>query len=190
MMRAARGLKAGVEGRLHSLTASRTGRTLGWGLFSLVLVMVLREGAELVLFLKAATLGSEASVADLAGALVGLGLAVLFAVFFVRGSVRVNIRRFLRYTGWALLLLGAKLLLGSLHEFGELGVLPSGNAFFEEAGELTEGVVGDIFLSVVIAVPVALLLWDLSGPRRSRLSGRMHGRGPRRRTTEVVHDQH
>lgn len=191
MMRTARGLKAGLEGRLNSLTSTRTGRALGWGLFGFVFVMILREGAELVLFLKAATLGSEASIGHLAGALVGLGLAVLFAVSFVRGSIRVNIARFLRYTGWALLLLGAKLLLGSLHEFGELGVLPLGNALFEEAGELTKGLVGDILLSLVVAVPVALLLWDLSSPWRRRLSVRAHRRGgPGTAAMEAVRDQH
>ncbi|MCL5734307.1 MAG: FTR1 family protein [Actinobacteria bacterium] len=191
MMRTARGLKASMEGRLDSLTASRTGRALGWGLFGFVFIMILREGAELVLFLKAATLGTEASIANLGGALVGLGLAVLFAVFFVRGSVRVDVRRFLRYTSWALLLLGAKLLLGSLHELGELRILPFGNALFEEAGELTEGVAGDVVMSVVIAVPVALLLWDVSGPWRRRLSARVHGgRGPRRPTVDAAHDQH
>jgi hypothetical protein len=103
----------------------------------------------------------------------------------------VSIGRFLRYTSWALLLLGAKLLLGSLHEFGELGVLPFGNALFEEAGELTGGVGGNILMSVVIAVPVALLLWDVSGPWRRRLSSRIHRRGgPGRPLAEVVRDQH
>ncbi len=190
MRRAARGLKAGMENRLDSIT-KRTGRALGWGLFGFVFFMILREGAELVLFLKAATLGTEASVADLAGALLGLALAVLFAVFFVRGSLRVDIRRFLRFTSWALLLLGAKLLLGSLHEFGELGVLPLGNGLFEEAGELTEGLAGDILMSVVIAVPVALLLWDVSGPWRRRLSGRMgNRRRPQPPTVETAHDWH
>ena len=178
MMRTARGLKAGMEGKLEALTTTRTGRALGWGLFGFVFFMILREGAELVLFLKAATLGSEASVADLAGAVIGLGLAVLFAVFFVRGSVRVNIHRFLRFTSWALLLLGVKLLLGSLHEFGEVGALPFGNELFEEAGELTKGLVGGIVMSVVIAVPVVLLLWDVSGPWRRRFSART-GRGAR-----------
>ncbi len=191
MMRTVRGFRAGMEDRLDSLVAARTGRALGWGLFGFVFFMVLREGVELVLFLQAATLGSEASIAGLVGAVVGLGLAVLFAVFFARGSVRVNVGRFLRYTGWALLLLGVKLLLGSLHEFGEMAVLPFGNVFFEEAGELTEGLAGDILVSVVIAVPVVLLLWDVSGPSRRRLRARMHRRGGEGPSiVEAAHDQH
>ncbi len=181
MTRASRGISAGMNTRLDSITADKQGRGLGWGLFAFVFVMVLREGAEMVLFLKAATLGAKASPADLAGALVGLVLAVVFAFFLARGSVRVNVGRFLRFTGWALVLLGIKLLLGSLHEFGELRMLPLGNGFFEEAGGLTEGVPGDILMGVVIAVPVALLLWDMALPLRQRLARRTgrHGRGGR-----------
>jgi len=175
MMRTVRGLRARVEHRLESLTAERTGPAATAGLFGFVFFMVLREGAELVLLLKAAGFGSQAGPARLAGAAVGLILAVLFAGLFVRGSLRVNIRRFFRYTSWALLFLGAKLLLTSLHEFGEVGALPFGNAFFEEAGELTTGTAGDVLLGAVVAVPVLLLFWDLTAPwRRSR------ERGPRR----------
>ncbi len=170
MRKVARNLRNQMETRLDDITGKRTGAAISWGIFAFVFFMVLREGAELVLFLKAASVGSEASATHLVGALVGLGLAVLFAVLFVRGSVRVNIRRFLRYTSWALLLLGVRLLLGSLHEFGEVSALPLGNEFFEEAGELTKGVAGDILMGVVIAVPVALLLWDMSRPWRGRWS--------------------
>jgi high-affinity iron transporter len=191
MRRAARSLRGEMETRLDSITANRSGAALGWGIFAFVFFMVLREGAELVLFLKAASIGSQASAADLVGALVGLGLAVLFAVLFVRGSVHVNISRFLRLTSWALLLLGAKLLLGSLHEFGEVGALPFGNAFFEEAGELTKGVAGDILMGVVIAVPVALLLWDMSKPWRGRWSKPVgKPQGSRRRGVEAADDRH
>ena len=171
MRRAVTGLRTGVETRLESITGAKTGSAAVLGLFGFVFFMILREGAELVLFLKAATLGSEASLSNLVGALVGLLLAVLFAVLFVRGSVRVDIRRFFRYTSWALLALGAKLLLGSLHEFGELGVLPFANGFFEEAGELTGGLAGDILMGVIIAVPVVLLLWDTAVSWRQSRSG-------------------
>ena len=191
MRKAARHLRAEMETRLEGITAKRTDAAMGWGIFAFVFFMVLREGAELVLFLKAASIGSEASATHLVGALVGLGLAVLFAVLFVRGSVHVDIRRFLRLTSWALLLLGAKLLLGSLHEFGEVGALPFGNAFFEEAGELTGGVTGDILMGVVIAVPVALLLWDMSKPWRGRWSKPAGGpQGSPRPAVEAADDKH
>jgi high-affinity iron transporter len=169
MQRAAKGLRAKMENRLEVMTGTRSGRALGWGLFAFTFVMVLREGIETVLFLKAATWGVEASAAVLAGALVGLGLAVSFAVLFVRGSVRLNLPRFFRYTSLALLLLGAMLLIDILHEFGELGILPIGGEFFEELGEAIGGTVGEILLGVVVAVHVLLLLWDASGGLRRKL---------------------
>ena len=123
----------------------------------------------MVLFLKAASIGIQASSTAVAGALIGLALAVLFAVLFVRGSVRVNLPRFFRYTSLALLLLGAKLLIGSIHEFGELGLLPFGAELFEELAELTAGTPGAILMGVVVAVPVCLLVWDTSSRLRRRL---------------------
>jgi len=168
MLRTGKGLRAKMENRLADMTATRSGKVLGWGLLAFTFVMVLREGIETVLLLKAATWGVEASAAVLAGALVGLGLAVSFAVLFAQGSVRLNLPRFFRYTSLALLLLGAMLLIDSLHEFGELGVLPAGNESFEELGEAIGGTVGEILLGVVVAVPVLLLLWDASGALRRR----------------------
>lgn len=164
MRRAARGLKARMEDRLSTITSGEKGKAIGWGLFGFTFFMVLREGIETVLFLKAAAVGSGASVTALAGALVGLVLAVTFAALFVRGSVHVNLPRFFRYTSLALLVLGAKLLLGSAHEFAELGLFPAGNELIEEVGGVTTGTVGVIITSVVIAVPVLLLLWETVVP--------------------------
>lgn len=169
MRKTAKGLQAEMENRLDAMAATRSGRALGWGLLGFTFVMVLREGIEMVLFMKAAALGTEASTSAIVGGVIGLGLAVSFAVLFVRGSVRVNLPRFFRYTSMALLVLGAMLLIDSLHEFGEVGVLPAGNEFFEELGEAIGGTVGEILLGVVVAVPVLLLLWDASGGLRRRI---------------------
>lgn len=170
MRKAARGLKAKMEKRLETITSREGGRAIGWGLFGFTFIMVLREGVETVLFLKAAALGTEASVTALAGALIGVGLAVSFAVLFIRGAVQINLPRFFRYTSVALLVLGAKLLLGSIHEFSELGLFPVGNTFIEEVSGVATGTPGAIITALVIAVPVLLLLWEISGGVRRRLS--------------------
>jgi high-affinity iron transporter len=172
MRRAARGLKAKMETRLENITSGEKGKAIGWGLFGFTFVMVLREGVETVLFLKAAALGSEASVTAFAGAFIGVSLAVVFAVLFIRGSVQINLPRFFRYTSLALLVLGAKLLLGSVHEFSEVGVFPLGNEFIFKVSAVATGTPGTIVTSVVIAVPVLLLLWEISGGARRRLGRR------------------
>jgi high-affinity iron transporter len=170
MRRAARGLKAKMEQRLEAITSEGKGKAIGWGLFGFTFVMVLREGVETVLFLKAAALGTEASLTAFAGAFIGLALAVLFAVFFIRGSVKINLPRFFRYTSIALLVLGAKLLLGSVHEFSEVSLFPFGNKIIEEVSGVASGTPGAIVTGVVIAVPVLLLLWEISGGVRRRWS--------------------
>lgn len=172
MRRTASGLRARMESRLEVMTTKKTGKALGLGLLAFTFVMVLREGIETVLFLKAATWGGEASATVLVGAFIGLALAVSFAVLFVRGSVRLNLPRFFRYTSLALLLLGVMFIADGLHEFGELGALPVGNEFFEELGEAIGGTVGKVLLGIVVAVPVLLLLWDASGGLR-RKRGRL-----------------
>jgi high-affinity iron transporter len=170
MWKAARGLKAKMEKRLETITSEGRASAAGWGLFGFTFVMVLREGVETVLFLKAAAVGSEASVASFAGAFIGLGLAVLFAVLFIRGSVKINLPRFFRYTSVALLVLGAKLLLGSVHEFSELDAFPVGNKVIGEVSGVATGTPGAIITGVVIAVPVLLLLWEISGGVRRHWS--------------------
>lgn len=169
MWRAARGLKAGMEARLDAITQSNEGRAVALGLFGFTFVMVLREGIEAVLFLRAAALGAQANMGSFLGALIGLGLATIFAVLFIRGSVRINLMRFFRYTSLALLVLAAKLLLGSVHAFGELGLLPLTSGMVEGLGELVEGTMGSILTSAIIAVPVLLLLWETSAGVRRRI---------------------
>jgi high-affinity iron transporter len=169
MWKAARGLKAKMEERLATITSEEKGTAVGWGLFGFTFFMVLREGVETVLFLKAATVGAQASVTSLVGAVIGLALAVLFAVLFIRGSVRIDLPRFFRYTSIALLVLGAKLLMGSAHEFAELRLFPAGNEFIEKVGGVASGTPGAVITGIVIAVPVLLLLWEISGGVRRRL---------------------
>lgn len=176
MWRATRGLKASMEARLDAITQSSEGRAATLGLFGFTFVMVLREGIEAVLFLKAAALGAQANAASFLGAVLGLGLATTFAVLFVRGGVRIDLRRFFRYTSIALLVLAAKLLVGSVHALGELGLLPLTSGVVDALGEIAEGTVGGILTSAVIGVPVLLLLWEITAQVRCRVLRRDAGR--------------
>jgi high-affinity iron transporter len=169
MWRAARGLARGVEARLDAITQSGQSRVVALALFGFTFVMVLREGIEAVLFLKATAIGQQASGSSFAGAILGLTLATLFAVLFIRGSVRINLVRFFRYTSIALLVLAAKLLLGSVHEFAELGLLPLGTDAIDVLGRVVEGTIGGMLTSLIIAVPLFLLLWETSTGLRRRI---------------------
>ena len=60
------------------------------------------------------------------GALVGLAVAVAIGVLIYRGSRRINLARFFRWTGISLVFIAAGLLASGIHEFIEIGVITIG----------------------------------------------------------------
>ncbi len=94
MMRKRRKLKAQIEDRVASLAddGSRP------GLFAFVFLMVLREGVETVLILGGVSLNSTALLSFI-GSVLGLAVAVLFGVMFVKGSVRIDLSTAFRNYG-------------------------------------------------------------------------------------------
>jgi len=95
----------------------------GWGFFFLVLVSVLREGIEAVLFLAAARFASADN--DLLGAALGLAAAVLLGWLLLRAAVRVNLRAFFLAVNLLLVLFAAGLVAQGVHELTDAGVLPA-----------------------------------------------------------------
>lgn len=100
----------------------------GLALGALAFVAVLREGVETALFIYAAAQGTAVDSggvgAQLVGAILGLGLAVVLGVAIYRGGIRMNLRAFFRYTGLALVVVAAGLFAYSLHELQEAGWFP------------------------------------------------------------------
>ena len=120
-----------VKGELHAAVDRVLGRGGAWGLTILVFSAVIREGIETALFLvgqaQAASAGSaQGPVLVLVGALVGLGLAGVIGWGLYHGSHRVNLRRFFRWTGIALVFIAAGLLDRAIHEFIEIGAIRIG----------------------------------------------------------------
>lgn len=186
MWRAARGLKREIEGRLETLTlaGANHGRA-GWALLGFVFFIVFREGVETILFLAALSLAETPDLAGLLGGLAGLGLAALFGVLIVKGSVRINLRRFFGVTSLVLLVLVARLAAGSLHEFFEVGLLPSTPAVLAVIGFVVKDSTSTVILAALVALPVLALLPELrlrpealaalpgenNAERRKRLAG-------------------
>jgi high-affinity iron transporter len=108
-----------------------------WGLAVLAFTAVIREGLETALFLvgqasaAGGAAGAEGALAVLAGALVGLALAVAFGYGFYRGSRVLDLQRFFRWTGVLLVFIAAGLLSHAVHEFVEIGwiTIGTGTAF-------------------------------------------------------------
>src|SRR4029077_14393416 len=125
-----------------------------FGLFLFVFLMVLREGVETVLILTAVEFNST-QLLSFMGTLIGVLLAVIFGVMFVKGSIRINLQRFFRVTTVILIFVAAQLLVSGLHELSENGVLPSSR---EEMALIGPIVRNDLFFFVTIVTLAALMV--------------------------------
>ncbi|HWT80189.1 MAG TPA: FTR1 family protein [Candidatus Methylomirabilis sp.] len=163
MWRTGRSVKRRLEHRLDTLVGETTTfqRRAALGVFAFAFFMVLREGVETVLFLAAlsGTVGGSPFF-NAAGGSLGLLLATLFGVLLVRGSLHINLRRFFNVTGAVLLILVAKLLAGGLHEFLEVGILPTSPWLVEVVEVLAHRTVSLLILGLLITLPVASMVWD------------------------------
>ncbi len=173
MWRTARGLKGEMESRLSAITLStKEGTAPVLGLVLFTFFMVFREGIETMMFLAAVGLGEKADPLGLVGALLGLALASLFAVLFVRGSIRINLGRFFKVTGVVLLVLAAKLLGGAAHEFGEIKLIPINKEIMAILGFLVRDDTATMLVMALVAVPIFLLLWEsLRQPKPASVPG-------------------
>ena len=150
MMRTARRLKGDIETRVESLA----GRSSSLGLFAFIFLMVLREGVETVLILSAVSLNST-ELMNFLGTLVGVALAVVFGVTFVKGSVRINLQKFFRVTTVILLFVVAQLVVSGLHELSENGVLPSSRREMALIGPIVRN---DLFFFVTVLALAGLMI--------------------------------
>jgi FTR1 family protein len=149
MNQSARGLKKEIESHVEVVTARDSGAA--WGVLAFATVMILREGIETVLFLAAASFTSK-GLAHLVGAGLGLALAVAFAVFLIRGSLRVDIGRFFRMTTIVLYVLAFQLIVGGFHELAESGVVPSTRPIMAIVGPIVRHDTYVFLAALVLAV--------------------------------------
>jgi high-affinity iron transporter len=150
MMKTGRKLKGQIEGKVGLLA----GQDAWLGLFVFVFLMVLREGVETVLILGAVSLNSTELLSFL-GTLLGVFVAVLFGVMFVKGSVRINLQKFFRVTTVILFFVAAQLIVAGLHELSENGVLPSSKREMAIIGPIVRN---DFFFFVTIIALAALMV--------------------------------
>lgn len=151
MMRTARKLKGEIENKVGSLATNGGSK---WGLFAFVFLMVFREGIETVAILAGVSLNSTELMSFL-GTLLGVALAVVFGVMFVKGSVRIDLRKFFKVTTVILFFVAAQLTISGLHELSESGVLPSSKREMALIGPIARN---DYFFPVTMLALVALMV--------------------------------
>ena len=154
MNRVARHLRKNIEEKIENY-AVRAGSAAGWGIFLFVFLMVLREGVELALILRAVELSSE-GIQTWIGTIVGLAAAVAVGLFFFKGTLKIPLHRFFAATTVILWLVTAQLALTGLHELSEAQWIPSGKQEMALIGPIVRN---EIFFFVFIFGAAVLLIF-------------------------------
>lgn len=162
MHRTAKTLRTQIQRRVQG--TSEYSRRAAWGLGAFAFLMIFREGAETVMFLSAVSLTTDA-ILSVIGALAGLAVAVVFAVLFVRGSLRVDLRRFFQVTEWVLGIFVAQLIVNGYHEFAEIGILPATQRSMALVGPIVRN--NSLFILAIATLP--LIIW-FSRPKKKAVT--------------------
>ena len=131
MKRTARTLKADLHGKVD--LALRTGPL---ALAGAAFFAVIREGLETALFVYSnfntvANTGSSAL-----GLVLGFAVAISLGYLIFKSAIKLDLSKFFRYTGVALVVVAAGVLSYGVHEFQELGWLPGGESYAWDVSSL------------------------------------------------------
>ena len=154
MWRTGKRMKQEIEAKLSSISASPS-RLAGLGLFLFVFLMVFREGIETVLFLAAVSLHTS-ELLDFMGGVMGLALAIGLGVAFFKGSLRVNLHKFFKFTSLILFVVAAQLLISGIHELSEAQILPASRQEMALVGPIVNN--ESFFFIVIVALAMFLVI--------------------------------
>lgn len=119
MRRTAHTMKADLHGKMQAAVE------LGPVAVSLAaLLAVGREGLETALFLYPTFEAQGAGAAPAIGAVLGIATAIVLGWLLYEGAVHLDMRRFFRYTGVALIVIAAGVLAYGVHDLQEAAILP------------------------------------------------------------------
>ena len=181
----------GLAGELRASAAGALATGSTWALVAMAFFAIVREGLETAVFLLAAFQASGNATAAGAGATLGVLVAVFLGWGIYRGGVRLNLARFFRLTGVALVLVAAGLVMSAVHTaheatwFNGLQDRAVDLSFLVRPGTVTSSLmtgvlglqpqptVGESLGWLLYAVPMlAIVLW----PDRLRLTSPIRGR--------------
>ena len=194
----ARNLKGDLQGRVD-LALVGGGLALG----TVAFLAVGREGLETALFVWSAVQAAGSGPAPVAGAFLGLGVAVVLAFLLYRQSVHLNLAVFFRVTGAALIVVVAGITAYALHDLQEAALVPGLHALAFDLSHIphlgADSLLGTLLRGVFnlspqytwlqlaaflgYLVPVMALFFRPQRPARSAVAA--DGPGPVRRPTEV-----
>jgi high-affinity iron transporter len=156
MWRTSSRLKGEIENRISQAATAASGK-FSFGVFIFVFLMVAREGIETVLFLGAVRFNTTAMM-NFVGGLIGLSLAIVFGFLFVKGSIRINLRKFFSITSIILLVVAVQLFISGLHGLSEALVLPASDREMAIIGPIVQNQA--FFYVIILALTGLMLLWQ------------------------------
>jgi len=162
MNRVARSLRKHIETRIEGY-AQQTTRAAGWGVGAFVFFMVVREGAELVLILRAVELSST-GVQIWVGTLLGIAIAVAVGFFFFEGTLRIPLHRFFTATSVILMVVAFQLALTGVHELSEATWIWSSKTEMAIVGPIVRNEV--FFFAVILGAAALVVLREFFSARR------------------------
>jgi high-affinity iron transporter len=154
MNKVAKHLKKEIEQKVEKY-AARQGSAAGWGIGLFVFLMVLREGAELALILRAVEMSTE-GLQTWIGTLAGIGAAVAVGLFFFKGTLKVPLHRFFAVTSSILILVAIQLAVTGLHELSEAQWIPSSKSEMSILGPIVRN---ELFFFVFVFGAVVLMIF-------------------------------
>ena len=119
MRRAAHTMKSDLHGRMQNaveLGAVAVGTA--------ALLAVGREGLETALFIYPTFQAQGAGAGPAIGAFLGIGAAVGLGFLIFKGTVNLDLAKFFKFTGVALIVIAAGVLAYGVHDLQEAGILP------------------------------------------------------------------
>lgn len=159
-------LKGEIETRLQKGTGEGGSRS---GVFLFVFLMIFREGVETVLMLFGTVRLDTSGILNVLGGMLGIGLAVLFGVSFVRGTIRVNLRQFFRMTTVILMVVVVQLVITGLHELSESQILPASTREMAIIGPVVKN--ETFFFVTILALAAAMILFEWRKRRVPKTEG-------------------
>ncbi len=150
----AKQLKKEIEEKVERY-AGRGGSGAGWGIGLFVFLMVLREGAELALVLRAVEMSTE-GLQTWIGTVAGIAAAVAVGLFFFKGTLKVPLHRFFAVTSSILILVAIQLAVTGLHELSEARWIPSSKAEMAILGPIVRN---ELFFFIFVFGAVIVMIF-------------------------------
>ena len=155
MWMTAKKIRSEIEEKVNSIIETRSSWQAHFSMMIFTFLMVVREGIETAIFLQAVAF-SAGAWSSVLGTVVGLASATIFAILFIRGSVKIDIGRFLKVTAMTLLIFTLQLIVNAAHEFYEYGVFAANPKMMGILGPIVQNNL--LFIIAILSIPALMLV--------------------------------